>query len=72
MKVPRQRSSDQKNKLRLRKKTSTFCLKKLERMTQNVSVITLMSDRQRNKGQLSPLSRYLYLLRQLHSSSCQT
>lgn len=58
MKVPRQTSSDQKNTLRLRKKTSTFCLKKLERMTQNVSVITLMSSRQRNKGQLSPLSRY--------------
>lgn len=58
MKVPTQTSSDQKNTLRLRKKTSTFCFKKLERMTQNVSVITLMSDRQRNKGQLSPLSRY--------------
>lgn len=58
MKVPRQTSSDQKNTLRLRKKTFDFLLKKLERMTQNVSVITLMSDRQKNKGQLSPLSRY--------------
>lgn len=70
MKVPRQTSSDQKNKLRLRKKNFDFLLKKLERMTQTVSVITLMSDRQKNKGQLTPLSRYL--LRQLHSSSCQT
>lgn len=53
MKVPRQTSSDQKNKLRLRKKNFDFLLKKTRK-----NVITLMSDRQKNKGQLSPLSRY--------------